>query len=73
MTDLLRKVLEKFNGRPAEFTPEQLEYIGRMFDKKGPVMVRMGVKKETRFYSSDEWEVERDKFFPGVNKKRGVK
>jgi len=73
MTDMLRKVLEKFNGRPAEFTPEQLDYIGKMFDKKGPVLVRMGVKKKTRFYSPDEWGVERGKFFPGKNKERGVK
>lgn len=65
------EMLEKFKGIPADFTPEQAEYIRKMFDKKGPVLVRMGVKKCTRFYSPVEWDIEKSRYYP--KKERGKK
>jgi len=70
---ILKEIIEKFQARPADFTPEQLKYIARMFERKGPVLVRMGVKKETRFYSPGEWKKVRGRYFPEKGKKRGVR
>ncbi|HOV78815.1 MAG TPA: hypothetical protein PK728_01795 [Bacillota bacterium] len=65
--------MERFKGSPADFTPEQLEYIARMFDRKGPVLVRMGIKKKTRFYSPVEWEMKKGSIYPKKNRERSVK
>lgn len=53
--ELLEKVMEKFNGNLIVYTPEQLQFIGQMFEGKGAILVRWGIKKKTRFYSPEEW------------------
>lgn len=59
---MLDEAIEKFNGKAADFTLAQIKYINLMFEKKGPVLVRMGIKKSTRFFSQKEWEEEKKYF-----------
>lgn len=52
----MKEIMKQFNGRLVSFTPKQIEYIQRMFEQKGPVLVRVGTKKKTRFHGPSEWE-----------------
>ncbi|MFX4261159.1 hypothetical protein ACOBQJ_03045 [Pelotomaculum propionicicum] len=50
MTDIIKR----FKGSPAELTSRQVEYIRNHFEKKGPVLIRLGKGKLTKFLSPDE-------------------
>ncbi len=50
----LQQVIKRFNGENFSFTPAQVAYIERMFADKGPVLIRRGKKKNTRFFSPEE-------------------
>lgn len=47
---------QKFSGEEAELSPAQVAYIDRMFEQKGPVLVRIGKGKLTRFLSPEEYK-----------------
>jgi hypothetical protein len=50
----LQQVIKRFKGEIYYFTPAQVAYIERMFLDKGPVLIRIGEKKNTRFFSPGE-------------------
>lgn len=50
----LQQVIKRFKGEIYYFTPAQVVYIEKMFAEKGPVLIRIGKKKNTRFFSPGE-------------------
>lgn len=50
----LQQVIKRFKAEVFTYTPEQIKYIEKMFAQKGPVLIRRGKKKNTRFFSPEE-------------------
>jgi hypothetical protein len=61
--DVPKEISDRFKGKSVDLTPAQIKYINVMFEKKGPVLVRMGVRKKTRFFGLEEWDKEKKKYY----------